>query len=92
MDDILDEGQIRLITRVRNGKVVRRVRVKTNKKPGFKISGTRVVRQTSTEKRNRHRAAIRAARKRRSKRSQSNRKRARSLIKRDRLHIKNRKR
>jgi len=87
VDDILSEAVVKFVTRVRNGKIQRRARVKAQKRPGYKLTGNRVVRESPTEKRNRHRAAIRAARKRRSKRSQSNRKRKRSLVKRARLHI-----
>lgn len=84
----LGEAQTRLVTRVRNGKVIRRVRVKTNKKRGYKIRGNRVVRETSTEARNRRRGAIKAARKRRSKKSIIARKRMRSVLRRTRLHLK----
>jgi hypothetical protein len=90
--EVLDEAPTRFVTRVRNGKVIRRVRVRTVKKRGYKMRGARVIRETSTEARNRRRGAIRGARKRRSKRSQIARKRKRSLVRRMRLHIKPRRR
>ena len=83
----LVEGPIKFVTRVRNGKIIRRAKVQTKKRRGYKLSGSRVVRETSSEARNRRKGAIKAARKRRGKRSQIARKRKRSLIRRSRLHI-----
>jgi hypothetical protein len=87
MEELLNEGPTKLVTRVRNGKVIRRVRVQTKKRRGYRVSGTRVVRIGATEARNRRRGAIKAARKRRSKKSQIARKRQRSILRRQRLHL-----
>lgn len=84
----INEAPTKFVTRVRGGKVQRRVRVQSVRRKGYKLKGNRVVRENPVEARNRRRGAIKAARKRRSKKAQINRKRMRSILRRSRLHLK----
>ena len=84
--EFLAEARTKRVTRIKNGKVVRRALVKTTGK-GYKLKNGRVIRQSSTEARHRRLAAIKAARKRRGKRGQIARKRKRSMLKRKRMGL-----
>lgn len=81
--NLTEAASIKIVTRVRNGKVQRRVRVSGKK--GYRVVGGRLKRMSPQEQRNRKRAARRAARKIRMKAKQAARKRARSMRKRKSL-------
>lgn len=84
--EFLLEAKTRRVTKVKNGKVIRRALVKTTGR-GFKIKNGRVIKEKPGEARRRRMAAIKAARKRRGKRAQIARKRKRSMLKRKRMGI-----
>jgi hypothetical protein len=58
----LDEATWERINRVRGGKIQRRKMV--SKRPGYRMQDGKLVRMTTMEKRKRHLAQVRAARKR----------------------------
>lgn len=86
-EEELQEIAFKRVNRVRGRKVQRRV--KTAGRRGFKIDTSgKAVRQSASERLKRKRGAIKAARKRRGKRSVIQRKRLRSLQKRKSAGIK----
>jgi hypothetical protein len=58
----LDEATFAKVDRVRGGKIQRRKKV--SMRPGYRMQNGKLVRMTSMEKRKRHLAQVRAARKR----------------------------
>jgi hypothetical protein len=82
----LDEQSWKKVNRVRSGKVQRRKMV--SKRPGYRIQSGKLVRMSATEKRKRHLAQIKAARKRKPMISRILRKRKISLRRRSTAGIK----
>lgn len=85
-DESVEEAFITKVNRVRGGKVQRRKPVST--RPGYRIQSGKLVRMSSTEKRKRHLAQVKAARKRKPMISRILRKRAVSLKRRTSAGIK----
>lgn len=84
--DFLDEATWQKVNRVRGGKIQRRKMVSI--RPGYRMQDGKLVRMTSTERRKRHLAQIRAARKRKPMISRILRKRKISLRRRQSAGIK----
>ncbi len=84
--DFLDEATWQKVNRVRGGKIQRRKMV--SMRPGYRMQDGKLVRMTSTERRKRHLAQIRAARKRKPMISRILRKRKISLRRRQSAGIK----
>ena len=76
-NDELDEGSFKKVTRIRGGKLQRRVKVAAKK--GYTVRDGKVVRMKASERLKRKKAAKIAARKRKAKMAQSLRKRKKSL-------------
>ena len=73
----LDEGSFKRVTRIRGGKVQRKVKVAAKK--GYTVRDGKVIRMKASEKLARKKGAKIAARKRKAKAAQSLRKRMKSL-------------
>lgn len=73
----LDESTIKRVNRVRGGKVQRRKRVAA--KSGYKTVDGKAVRMSPQERLKRKKGAVKAARKRRGKKSQIQRSRKKSM-------------
>lgn len=82
----LDEASWERVNRVRSGKVQRRKIVSV--RPGYKMQDGKLVRMTATEKRRRHLAQVKAARKRKPMIARILRKRKVSLQRRKSAGIK----
>lgn len=82
----LDEANIRKVNRVRGGKVQRRKIV--SNRPGYRVSSGKLVRMSALERMKRHRAQLKAARKRKTIMSRILRKRQISLRKRKGVGLK----
>lgn len=84
--DFLNEATWQRTNRVRGGKIQRRKMV--SMRPGYRMQDGKLVRMSATEKRKRHLAQIRAARKRKPIMSRILRKRKLSLRRRQSAGIK----
>lgn len=82
----LDEAQWKRVNRIRSGKVQRRKMI--SQRPGYRIQAGKLVRMSAAEKRKRHLAQIKAARKRKPMISRILRKRKISLRRRSTAGIK----
>lgn len=84
--EFLDEATWAKVNRVRGGKVQRRKMI--SQRPGYRIQNGKLVRMSALEKRKRHLAQVRAARKRKPMLNRILRKRKLSLRKRKGAGIK----
>jgi hypothetical protein len=82
----LDEANLAKVNRIRGGKVQRRRLV--SMRPGYRVQAGKLIRMTSTERRNRHLAQVKAARKRKPMIARILRRRAVSLTRRKSAGIK----
>ena len=73
----LDEGSFKKVTRIRGGKIQRKVKVAAKK--GYTVRDGKVIRMKASEKLARKKGAKIAARKRKAKSAQALRKRMKSL-------------
>ena len=78
--EFLDEANWARVNRVRGGKVQRRKII--SQRPGYRMQNGKLVRMTSMEKRKRHLAQVKAARKRKPVMTRILRRRKLSLIRR----------
>ncbi len=85
-DEQLDEANIAKVNRVRSGQVQRRKVV--SMRPGYRVQAGKLVRMSSIERRKRHLAQVKAARKRKPMMARILRKRAVSLKRRKSAGIK----
>ena len=84
--DFLDEANWAKVNRVRSGKIQRRKLI--SQRPGYRIQNGKLVRMSSIERRKRHLAQVKAARKRKPMMARILRKRAVSLRRRKTAGIK----
>lgn len=77
------EATFKKVNRIRGGKIQRRKKVSTRK--GYTFKGGKMKRMTNVERKRRHLAQVKGARKRKAKIGRSNRKRKISMRKRSRL-------
>ena len=77
LNEELDEASFKKVTRIRGGKIQRRVKVAAKK--GYTVRDGKVVRMKASEKLKRKKGAKIAARKRKAKSAQIMRKRKKSL-------------
>lgn len=84
--EFLDEATWARVNRVRGGKIQRRKMI--SQRPGYRMQDGKLVRMTSMEKRKRHLAQVRAARKRKPMMTRILRKRKLSLRRRQTAGIK----
>jgi hypothetical protein len=82
----LDEANLQKVNRIRGGKVQRRKLISA--RAGYRVQAGKLIRMTSMERRNRHLAQIKAARKRKPMIARILRKRAVSLTRRKSAGIK----
>ena len=79
-EEQLDEARIKIVTRIRGGKIQRRK--KLSNVPGMTLRGGKLTRMSPAERRKRKMGARKAKIKRRTKRAQANMKRKRSIMRR----------
>lgn len=82
----LDEANLAKVNRIRGGKVQRRKLIST--RPGYRVQAGKLVRMSSIERRKRHLAQVKAARKRKPMLARILRKRAVSIKRRKSAGIK----
>ena len=82
----LDEANLQKVNRIRGGKVQRRKLIST--RPGYRVQSGKLIRMSSIERRKRHLAQVKAARKRKPMIARILRKRAVSLTRRKSAGIK----
>lgn len=82
----LDEANLAKVNRIRGGKVQRRKLI--SMRPGYRVQAGKLIRMTSIERRKRHLAQVKAARKRKPMIARILRKRAVSLKRRKSAGIK----